>query len=552
MARPICWLGLEYRCGETQKLTVILRSSNDVENLPDGAPWLDINGDDESDFDTSPRSLKLGGQLEEAFDAEASTWWELSRILSGDPSANLAHMPASVANASDFGLMLAWSNLVRRWAKEPTATIVICDDPWLFRHLRTFDGVDAGRTPRLLPMAVRLAIRGFAARTAAAVRFAISAIGLRRLRSNIQPNAAALLVYGHPHSTPEGYDGYFGTLLKDIPGLTRCLHADCPAARAAELCANDRTVSLHLFGNPLYTAMLPFKRWRPVRSKIPSVNRWLILRAVAHEGSTGQAAAIAWQIHCQTRWLRHCRPSVVAWPWENHSWERSFVRMARRLGIRTVGYQHSVIGRQMLNYAAFSNPDGEGSLPDRILCTGQATRNQLTRWGISSDRLSIGGAHRFQKKQAPILDSSAPIFLALPFDPKVAREMVDAARRAADTGHQFIVKDHPMTPFKFVPSEGVEPTNIPLERQQPISRVVYAATTVGLEAVLAGLPTARFRPRKRIALDILPVGVTVPVVDSETIAKKPDTPTSPRKLDTLEVFGTVDISFWREALNPHS
>jgi len=478
----------------------------------------------------------LGAALEQSFDAEAAAWWDIGKRLSAQPSAILAHTPACVANASDFGLMLAWTRLVKAWAAENETTVVTCDDPWIFRHLRQLPGVTAERVPPLWRHEASLALRGFVSRCAVALRVAIASL---RAPAGGSQSASWLLVYGHPSSAPEGIDGYFGDLMQKLPSLRRILHVDCPPSRARGL-----GVSLHGFGHPAFALVLPFARWRPGDA---GECRWLVRRAAAREGGTGQAAMIRWQIHCQRRFLTRMRPKVVAWPWENHSWERAFVRAARSQGVRTVGYQHSVIGRQMLNYAPKSNPDGLASVPDRVLCSGAATRDQLARWGMPRGRLSIGGALRFQSRAAPSRAPGAPIFVALPFDGATAAEMVGAVRRAA-TSHSFLIKDHPMTPFAFDDSPGVKRTQTPLKAHKQVSAVVYAATSVGIEAVLAGLPTLRFRPRGRIALDIMPDGITVPAVDCETLAAALDHLPEPATVDATRIFAKVDERAWREAL----
>jgi hypothetical protein len=106
-----------------------------------------------------------------------------------------------------------------------------------------------------------------------------------------------------------------------------------------------------------------------------------------------------------------------------------------------------------------------------------------------------------------------------------------------------------MTPFAFSDSPGVARTDQPLESQQAVSAVVYAATTVGLEAVLAGLPTLRFRPGGRIALDILPDGVHVPAVESETLDDALDSLRNPAPVDPARIFAPVDLAAWRAALD---
>ena len=107
-----------------------------------------------------------------------------------------------------------------------------------------------------------------------------------------------------------------------------------------------------------------------------------------------------------------------------------------------------------------------------------------------------------------------------------------------------------MTPFAFADEDGVTRTDRTLGEQKELSAVVYAATTVGLEAVLAGIPTLRFRPRGRIALDILPRGVEVPAVDSESLDAALSHAMEPPHLPLERVFAPVDAALWRSTLQP--
>ena len=127
-----------------------------------------------------------------------------------------------------------------------------------------------------------------------------------------------------------------------------------------------------------------------------------------------------------------------------------------------IGYQHSVVGRQMLNYAPQSNPDGLASIPDRILCSGSATAGQLVEWGIPANQVSIGGARRLAEETAPDYARDAPVFLPLPFDKRVSAEMIAAAKSVP--GKTFLVKNHPMTPYAFSETDTVRRTDQPLCR----------------------------------------------------------------------------------------
>jgi len=488
----------------------------------------------------------LSAALEEAFDACADTWLNLAKGLAEEPTSIYAHAPACAANVSDFGLMLAWTRLIDEWSQNDTTVLVICKDPWMFRHLESRPGVAATTPPGLWCREIKSALRGYAARMKAALGVMQAALALRKTSARAETGGTSLLVYGHPKSDARGQDGYFGNLMEKAGDLQRILHVDCPPGRASELAADGRTLGLHAWGSPVHALSLAFKKWRPRHKSLTLETRWLVRRAAALEGASGQGAMIAWQIHCQNRWLAATRPHVVAWPWENHAWERAFVRTARRLGTRTVGYQHSVIGRQMLNYSPRSNVDGFASIPDQILCTGAPTMQRLADWSVPADRMAIGGAFRFPARSDVTHDPEAPVFVALPFDGITAAEMVAVVK--ATQGPRFLVKDHPMTPFEFDDADLVRRTKISLADQVAVSAVVYAATTVGLEAVILGLPTLRFRPSNRIALDILPAGISVPAAGRAGFAAVLAALKPPEAMEPEQIFAKVDLDLWTHLL----
>jgi hypothetical protein len=486
-----------------------------------------------------------GVNLEGAFAAIVPQLLGLCRRLGGDPSAVLAHTPSAATNVSDLGEMMAWSRLVEDWAREDRPVLVVCADPWLFRHLASLPGVTA-ESPPPLP-GPRPAVRGFLARFRHALRAAWSAWSTRGDRS-VSPGGSWLLSYGNPASRPDGQDAYFGALMRDEAELRRALHVDCPPAEAARLRDGGRSVSLHAWGSPLFAlAVLPFARWRP---DAQGPWAWLVRRAAALEGATGQAAAIAWQVHCQRRWLAAVRPRAVAWPWENHGWERDLCRAARALAVRTAGYQHSTVGRFELNHHAGTLPDGAGGLPDRVLCTGGLTRDVLTGWGLDPDRCVVAGALRYAESTGPRHDPAAPVFFALPGDRVLARRMVAAALDLARRlNRRVLVRPHPVYDVEVPEDHLVSRAVNGLTGQAAVSAVVYAATTVGLEAVLFGLPTIRFVPAGCIANDILPNTLHVPAADAAWLAEAVEAAVPPRKVRREDIFAPVDPDIWRHALS---
>ncbi len=530
-------------------MPVFLRTSNDLPAPGSFATGCSIGAP--FGHELGPPLADLASRLEASFDGCAVENFALATGLAGDPSAVYAHAPACATNASDLGLMLAWSALVRDCAGEAETTLVICDDPWMFRHLAEIPGVDADRPPRLWPRVAVLRLRGALARLRAAAAMAWASVRLRHQRRTWTDGrgAAALLIYAHPRSDEDGTDGYFGSLMKDLPALRRVLHVDCPPWRARRL-AGQRTTSLHAWGDPVAALGLVFARWRPSARHRRGPYGWLVRRAAAIEGGTAQGAMIRWQQICHDRWLSRARPAIVTWPWENHSWERDFVRRARALGVRTVGYQHATIGRRERNYAAVATPDGLAAAPDRIVASGPLGRAMLERLGWPADRVEIGGALRYGDLSPIPFDPAGPVFVALPFDAVVAGEMVEAARRVAGPARRFLVKDHPMTPFAVTDGPYLRRCATTLREQNGLSAVVYAGTSVGLEAMIGGLPTIRFQPRFQISVDTLPEDRPAPVATAETLGAVLDAATRPPPIAPEEVFARPAIDRWRLLLSP--
>ena len=527
-------------------MTVLLATSRRLPASADYDSWCAVT-DAVPPLDPARRVARLESLLAAAFDGIGDEWRMLAARLTETPSASLAHAPAMAPNASDLGLMLAWRRLAADFAAGAERVAVVCDDPWLFRALAADGAKAAAPAPGLRFRACRLAARGILARTAVALRMARAALALRGQRTRFPKGARVLLVYGHPASDADGQDGYFGPLLRELPGLVRLLHVDCGLARARALAADGRSFSLHAWGCLGALLCLPFARWRPAPADTEGALGWLVRRAAAVEGGTGQAAAIRWQQICQRAWLRAARPVVVAWPWENHAWERDFVRAARKVGVATVGYQHATVGGREWNHAP--GPDGVEALPDVILCSGEAGRKRLAGFGVPEDRLAVGGAWRAPDIRPLERDPSGAVFVALPSDLSIAGQMMKAVETLAAGGERFVVRDHPMTPFPFSERSGVRRAAGPLAAEKGIRAVLYCATTVGLEAALGGMPTVRFVPAGRVDNDVLPDGLDVPAATAATLGAALADAAPPARPPVAAVFAPPDTALWRRVLD---
>jgi hypothetical protein len=525
-------------------MPILLRQSTDLPPAGAYQNWFAVTGTP-TILDGTLKLPHLAEKLENAFMDSRKTWWTIGHDLSQEPTAENAHMPTGGAFGSDFGIMLAWSRLTESVANQTDICLVICDDPWLYRHLANLPNVAAGTAPPLQWIEVKLSLRGWLARIKTALKNATAAIALRNSCSAQRSGGAAILVYGHPQSTADGYDAYFGNLMTQEPALTRVLHIDCYMSRARALASDGRTSSLHGWGSPLFALRLIFTRWK---TRTHKGHNWLIRRSVAHENSGGGPAMTRWQQHCQHRWLKKIKPARVCWPWENHAWERGLCRSARQLNVRTLGYQHTVVGPHQINYATATNPDGLESIPDLVICDGPAYRDEIAAWGVPHDRLKIGGAFRFKRFKSDHYELSGPIFVPLSAIPAAAQCQIKAAKKLAANGHKVLVKEHPLYPATFDEVNNLSRTDITLVEQTGLSAVLFCTGTSGLEAVLMGLPAYRLILEDRIAIDILPATISVPSVTLETIEE--DVTDQPRStpVDWDCVLAEPDMNLWHSLL----
>ena len=147
----------------------------------------------------------------------------------------------------------------------------------------------------------------------------------------------------------------------------------------------------------------------------------------------------------------------------------------------------------------------------------------------------------------PQHDPAAPVFVALPFDHVIADEMMAALRTAAQTEREYLVRDHPMTPYPIQSQGPVRRADGPLDSIPAVSSVIYAATTVG-QALIAGLPTLRFRSRSKLSVDILPPGIVAPTTEARTLAHDLETARPPSRIDRAYVFAAPDMALWHSQL----
>ncbi|MDP6927621.1 MAG: hypothetical protein QGG84_11100, partial [Rhodospirillales bacterium] len=105
------------------------------------------------------------------------------------------------------------------------------------------------------------------------------------------------------------------------------------------------------------------------------------------------------------------------------------------------------------------------------------------------------------------------------------------------------------TPYNFDSQNGIELAEKPFHAIDGLSALVFAATTVGLEAALADIPTIRFLPEGVIALNILPDNVEILTATSETLENALQQ-AAPMELSRNKIFSPVTLQTWKDWLTP--
>ena len=530
-------------------MTVNLLTSRTATSGIDFDSWYSITGAP-TGLDSKLEETDVPDLLEETFDSVIPQWLEIAYELGQEPTSDLAHTPACVANSSDFGVMLAWSKLVEKWAKQSDKILVLCDDPWLYRQLAALPGVESEKPPLLWPKKIKFALRGYLARTKVAILICLAHLKLKHQRHECRLGEKAVLVYGHPASIGTERDAYFGDLFGKMPELRRLLHVDCPLERAKRLSSDGRTISLHAWGNVWSALNLVKARWKISSKHRSGRNGWLLQRAEALEAGTGQPAMIRWQQVCQKTWLEKNKPAIFVWPWENHAWERQIVRDARKLKIPTIGYLHTPFGDHHIGISVKSNPDGLNSVPDKIICTGPAVSRHLEQIGYLPNHIIVGGGLRETVFKKLPYDPEGPILMALPNHRRMAKQMIGAAVEVSNSKIPILVKTHPMMPAGTVEIPEHITTDLPLASQPKLSSVIFAASSIGLEASIGGIPTIRFRPEGEFAtIAAFPETRKNIAANARNLMQVANSVEPVKPLDSADYFMPPDFELWKDLVS---
>lgn len=243
------------------------------------------------------------------------------------------------------------------------------------------------------------------------------------------------------------------------------------------------------------------------------------------------------------------RFEACVYPWENQPQERMLLLAAKRAGLRTVACQHTTVPEMMLHFFPGRGETDRAPLPDRLLACGPYPLEKLRSEGFPSERLLLGGSRRYRPAAAAApAPGGSEVLALLPLDEEQGRGLLAALRALP---RPPLVKAHPASRLKST-IDG--PLDAALARCGP---VIFAGTTSGIEAWLAGHPVLRFRGDSVLDADPCDMlsDADLPTAGDRDLPEKlaelsaRPRPPGPAALRALEgLFSPVDKEVWLAAI----
>jgi len=492
--------------------------------------------------------------------------------------------------ASDLFLLTCYlavaEEVIAQAQTKGAALRVVVEDPWLLRQIR--ENIASHPRVRLQgPMLLGFRTRQIALGLARRGRWLIAMIRSRLRQKKFWPQQTLPVpqtptagIFSYPSKSAFERPGAWQD--SHLPGLDRFLaESGCEIARftppectgweqeIAERSSTTYPLILWATGRRLLKSLAVF--WRPRWPETLELEgrsiRWLCLR----EGwlEVGRSSLCAYRLfyECLQGMLSQGNWRSLVTFYENQPWEKLQVLAGRSKGVRTVGIQTNLLSRFYLSYGLGRAEQDHPPLPDRIGCSGPAMHQLLMECGVSPASLILCGAlrypdllERFSRNEPHQVSAEGRcrVLVVLPIDPVLARQLLEALRRAfpdggEEAGLHFVIRAHPVYPIpkRWVefPATWSETTFTNLQAQMSSCLIVlFTASTVGFEALAAGKRVIRYRSPRLFDLDE-PYGMHLPVVSdanlrAELLAHRDPrhAARSPKEMEQLirSVFQAVD------------
>jgi hypothetical protein len=248
----------------------------------------------------------------------------------------------------------------------------------------------------------------------------------------------------------------------------------------------------------------------------------LLLREIAHEFISFPVNIV--QYVAFRRCLKEIKQerATIIYPFENQPWDKMLCIAAEELDrdIKLIGYQHSTVPLSLLNYFLGVGESSIMPLPDCVVTSGEYTLNLLKNAGYGGTELVNGGAlryeyiHKIDKDWGRKNEASKTILVAMPYSHNLTEELLislfDAFVDLAGEEIRFVIKFHPEVPLESLRIQlpawpaYFQKTDKPIpEILKEVNLAIYSSSTVGLEALLHGVPVVRYCSEHTLDLDPL-------------------------------------------------
>ena len=233
--------------------------------------------------------------------------------------------------------------------------------------------------------------------------------------------------------------------------------------------------------------------------------RYLVKRAIRDARRSGNLFMTLKVYHCARQLGRKIQVSRCLYPYENRAWERMLILGIRSASpdTRMVGYQHASITPGHTNFILGSAESGIIPLPDRIVTTGPLVMEWLEKNGnypsgvfrsACALRQQRDGSAKATKRGQRL--NKVLVALATSLEEYIGSLVVLEKAFAGSNGYDVRIRPHPAIPLEsaleiapltrrdfFSASEGSL-----ADALQWADVVLYASSTVGMEAVSLGIP----------------------------------------------------------------
>jgi len=259
------------------------------------------------------------------------------------------------------------------------------------------------------------------------------------------------------------------------------------------------------------------------------------------------------QIHDYFCWEKFFRSNKgrLIYPYESQPWEKMMILAARSESskMELIGYQHSTVGKNILNYHTTAEELFLIPLPDLIVVNSTFNKEMFERQYKNSEvKIINGGALRYMEKVklTVTVKTKKILGIMLPVDKNQAFELLDHIINIGERKFDIVVKSHPdlsinkrhyLNRIQFFQGSAIELYRI-------ADGVVYCYSTAGLEAYSYGLPVFRYSGNF-IDLQMGEYMFSPKIIRSlDEISENELFLHQPKK-----VFSPVDHSVWESLLN---